>query len=56
MVEELKRADAPQVAAKMAHTFAEDVAMWTEKAPKCKCGREKVIYICQDSACHKNDE
>ncbi len=48
MVEELKRADAPQVAAKAAQTFAEDVAMWTEKAPKCKCGREIVFYICQD--------
>jgi hypothetical protein len=48
MVEELKGADAPQVAAKSSLTYAEDVAMWSEKAPKCKCGREKVIYICQD--------
>ena len=30
--------------------------MWSEKAPKCKCNREKVIYICLDSQCHKNDE
>jgi ubiquitin len=34
--------------AKRAQTFAQDVAMWTEKAPLCKCKLEKVIYICQD--------
>jgi hypothetical protein len=34
--------------AKRAETFAQDVAMWTEKAPLCKCKLEKVIYICQD--------
>ena len=30
--------------------------MWSEKAPLCKCTREKAIYICQDEKCHKGDE
>ena len=30
--------------------------MWSEKAPNCKCQRDKVIYICQDEKCHKGDE
>ena len=30
--------------------------MWAEKAPRCKCQRDKVVYICQDEKCHKGDE
>ena len=55
MVEELKRQGVP-ASARAAQTIAEDIAMWSEKAPKCKCQREKVIYICQDEKCHKGDE
>ena len=55
MVEELKRQGVP-ASARAAQTIAEDMAMWFEKAPKCKCQREKVIYICQDEKCHKGDE
>ena len=47
MEEEIKGQGVP-APAKGAQTFFEDVAMWSEKAPLCKCKREKVIYICQD--------
>lgn len=36
MVEEIKQQGVP-LPIKRAQTFAEDVAMWTEKAPLCKC-------------------
>ena len=47
MVEEIKRQGEP-AAAKGAQTYAEEIAMWFERAPTCKCRREKAIYICQD--------
>ena len=47
MVEEIKRQGRP-APARAAHTYAEEIAMWSEKAPMCKCDREKAIYICQD--------
>ncbi len=55
MVEEAKQPNNP-VAARGAFTYANEIAMWAEKAPICKCGREKSIYICEDEACHKQNE
>lgn len=51
MVEELKRQGAPHPA-RIGLTIGEEIAMWSEKAPKCKCQREKIVYICQDEKCH----
>jgi hypothetical protein len=47
MAEEIKR-QGVAVQAKGGQTYAEEIAMWSEKAPMCKCRREKAIYICQD--------
>ena len=37
-------------------TIAEDIGIWKDLAPKCKCGRDIVMYLCPDSECHKSDE